>query len=564
MTLETMVRRIEAAPGHSTPEDAMDDWTPIRTEGARATGILLGLALLLSAALPQGVRSQEEDVIQAARASQTAPRAEIVATSLTVSATASSLEFDLASGDSHTLALEEGRVLLDGEEIGRYEPGSEFESSWRDLLREAMGGDADLRIDAGRLLGWDPPSAGTSPATVARLERELAAVLDALAPGAGDGAPAVPEEGDAVTMTGPDGDRLAIAPGRLDLEELVERFSRLERSLSRLGDEAAGAAESLALVVHDDYEIAAGRTVAGNVALLGGDLGIAGTVRGDVLVLDGTLSLESGSRIEGDVLQVGGEVEHRGGLVTGETLSVRALGRDAPAAVPDDDERSRARAAASSRDRRRPGFFGSIFRNFGKAVGGLAGVLSGLLLLGLAGALTVYFARPQLEVVADTARYSFARSFGVGVAGQFLFVPVLLVLAVAVVTWLVIPFYLLATVLALLGGYLAVAHATGEVISLQRFRSDWMNRLRRSNSYYYLVSGLVVLLLPFALEAVLHVFGGWLGFLRGFTAFVGVTMTWVAATAGLGAVLLSRGGRTKQYARSYSGAGFGTGEEDEG
>jgi hypothetical protein len=119
----------------------------------------------------------------------------------------------------------------------------------------------------------------------------------------------------------------------------------------------------------------------------------------------------------------------------------------------------------------------------------------------------------------------------------------------------VIPFYILAFGLALLAGYLAVAHATGEVLAQQRYRYKWIERLRRSNSYYYVFSGLAVLLLPFALAAALELFGGWLSFLRGLTMFVAVSATWVAITAGLGAAILARGGRVTEHARPTSTSG---------
>ena len=67
-----------------------------------------------------------------------------------------------------------------------------------------------------------------------------------------------------------------------------------------------------------------------------------------------------------------------------------------------------------------------------------------------------------------------------------------------------------------------------------------------------MLSGLAVLLIPFALAAALQLFGGWLSFLRGLTIFVAVVGTWVAITSGLGAVILARGGRVTEHARPSS------------
>ncbi len=45
---------------------------------------------------------------------------------------------------------------------------------------------------------------------------------------------------------------------------------------------------------------------------------------GDVLVLDGTLTLSSSANVRGDILQVGGEVIDAGGTVSGEIVSLVA------------------------------------------------------------------------------------------------------------------------------------------------------------------------------------------------------------------------------------------------
>ncbi len=129
-----------------------------------------------------------------------------------------------------------------------------------------------------------------------------------------------------------------------------------------------------------------------------------------------------------------------------------------------------------------------------------------------------------------------------GLAGEVLFFPVLLILVVLVITWLVLPFYVLATGLAFLMGYLAVAHAAGEMFANRRYRYEWLERLRRSNSYYYVLSGLVLLLLPFAVASMLWLLGGLTGFLRGLIEFLASLATWVLMTAGFGAVLLTRAG----------------------
>ena len=114
-----------------------------------------------------------------------------------------------------------------------------------------------------------------------------------------------------------------------------------------------------------------------------------------------------------------------------------------------------------------------------------------------------------------------------GLAGEVLFLPVLLVLTVLVITIPVALFLIPAVGFAQVAGYLAAAHAGGEIFARRRFRSEWLERLRRSNSYYYVVSGLALLMLPFV---------------RGLILFVAIVGTWVVVTAGFGGVLLTRAG----------------------
>jgi hypothetical protein len=504
--------------------------------GPRPVAPVLAVAALAAAvALPAPAQAQPA-----------AP--DIAESTISVSSGSATLELELEGGGTHTIEFRDGRVRLDGEELGTYEPGGALERSWRDLLAAATRESPAFEMTTERLRGWDPPADGPSASTAAELTGRLDGILRA--------EPSARAE-DTVSMEGPGGDAVSLAPGRLSFERLAERLGRLQGALDRLGSEAAEAGEDLALVVHDDYEIVEGRSVDGNLALLGGDLTLRGSVRGDVLVLDGTLTLEPTARVDGDVLQVGGDVRRQGGTVSGEFLSVRTLEGDAPARAEAGDgrdfedrveERVRERVR-EIRDRGEPGFFGGVVRNVGRAVGGVVGWVGVFLMLGLAGVLAVYFVRPRLEVVADTARHSFGRSLGVGLAGGFLFFPVLLILVVAVITWLVVPFYLVAAALALLGGLLAVAHTAGEMLARRRFRYEWMERLRRSNSYYYVLSGLAALLLPFALAEALHLFGSWLAPIRGFILFLAATLLAVAVVAGFGAVLLSRGGERSDYAR---------------
>ncbi len=182
---------------------------------------------------------------------------------------------------------------------------------------------------------------------------------------------------------------------------------------------------------------------------------------------------------------------------------------------------------------------------------GLGGVFSTLMTYGILvglGFLAVFFGRSYLEGIADTARHQTLRSGLVGLAGSFLVLPAyilgLLALAISIVGIPLIlvfaPLFPVAVVLAAIGGYLAVAHGAGEALAERRFTGDdWFTR---ANSYYYVVTGVGLLLVLYLAAHIVTMAGPWLGFLQGLLTFMAVVLTWAAFTIGFGAFLISRGG----------------------
>ncbi len=157
----------------------------------------------------------------------------------------------------------------------------------------------------------------------------------------------------------------------------------------------------------------------------------------------------------------------------------------------------------------------------------------------------LFFAPRQLTSVADTAWQSFGRSFLTGLFAQPLLLPIfgamIVGLALTVVGILIIPFaipaFIAALLLAVTGGYVAIARSVGEIYlrrktppgaSVQR---DWVE-LR----YIFVgLAGLLSIWLPAALFSWVPVMGTLL-------TVMAVLLTWVIATAGFGATILSRGG----------------------
>jgi MFS family permease len=168
---------------------------------------------------------------------------------------------------------------------------------------------------------------------------------------------------------------------------------------------------------------------------------------------------------------------------------------------------------------------------------------------------TVFFARRYVEVIADTASNAFGRSLVVGLLGQLLLLPTLAMLIVGliftIVGILLLPFAVLAFVVAAigaaLGGYLAVAHAIGETVSRRRMANGAF--VRNPNAYGYLFTGLVGLLGLWAAAALF----GWAGPVVIIFRAAAFIVTWLAATVGFGAVLLSRAGLRETFAGRHAG-----------
>ena len=182
------------------------------------------------------------------------------------------------------------------------------------------------------------------------------------------------------------------------------------------------------------------------------------------------------------------------------------------------------------------------------ALGGMASnalsLLASLVALTFMGFGYLFFAPRQLNSVADTAWHSFGRSFLTGLFAQPLLAPVfgamIAGLALTVVGILVIPFaipaFVAALVLAVIGGYVALARSVGEIYIRRKGGIDheqpgWMEL----KYIFFGLLGLLSIWLPAVLLSWVPVAGPVL-------TLVAALMTWVLATTGLGATILTRGG----------------------
>ena len=311
-----------------------------------------------------------------------------------------------------------------------------------------------------------------------------------------------------------------VNPARLDQPARLERELRaaLGRPMSATRLTVTGGSARIGA-----YSVGSAETVRGHIVVLEGNAEVHGRVEGNVVTLDGDITVFPGGSIVGDVLAIGGAVHEVGnGSISGAKQELAAAA--APPAEPP------------------PSILGQIFRH----AAGLTGLLFTLTVLGFG---LVTFGRPNLEIVSDTVAHSFGRAFLAGLLGQVLVLPtfgmIVIGLALTIAGALLIPFavavYVLVVLVTTIGGLLAVAHAVGERVTHRRMARGVV---LSPNSYRYVLTGLGMatsIWLAWVLFGWVPVAGTLMLTAAGLT-------TWSLATVGFGAALLSRGGIQEHFA----------------
>ncbi|MGA0920050.1 MAG: hypothetical protein ACO3SD_04965 [Gemmatimonadaceae bacterium] len=271
--------------------------------------------------------------------------------------------------------------------------------------------------------------------------------------------------------------------------------------------------------------VAAGDTVRGDFVNFFGNTDIRGVVLGDAVSLVGDLTVHEGAYVQGDAVSVGGRVRVTGGDVGGNIVtSGRGTWRDGDDEGDEGDDEGR----GAARDRDEPH----------SILGALFAVLIAMAMLGVTGMIAAAVMPHRIDLVARKLEASVGRAFAAGLIIELGFVPILLLvlftLIVTILGILLIPFAVVALPLLylVLGalGWFATATLVGRGITGR----DGADRPAVMRS---LAIGTAVLLLPFALAALLPGWGGGL-------IALAVGVVWVATTAGFGAAVLSRGGRS--------------------
>lgn len=270
-------------------------------------------------------------------------------------------------------------------------------------------------------------------------------------------------------------------------------------------------------------EIPSGDTVSGTVAVARGDLAVRGRISGDAIAVHGDVIVYPGGSVGGNAIAVDGRVRSVGGIVDGDVRSVRGITGSILAHA--------AGSAASDEPR--------------TTWGALKLVIAWFALLAAIGIGVMLFAEKNLDGVVLALEQNFSRSFWLGVLTQIAAIPVLLIVLLAlflsIIGILLMPFAVVAYVIALAGlcalGFLAVARFTGRGF----FRGAAATRAVNLRALFV---GLVIYVGLWLLAAAFSWNPMAASMLRG----VALAGTWVALTFGLGATLLTRAGTLRDGA----------------
>ena len=418
-------------------------------------------------------------------------------------------------------------VLVDDEAVGSFEPGDELDAAWRALLAQAVA--LDDGALAAALADWTVPAdlTGTAATAARRIDQALDAALNDVDVQANSGEPSV-SLGDPGSLV-----RLLLSGG--------DRLRLLDDALEGLG-------ENVRVHVAEDVVIPADEIVEGNLVVIDGDARIEGDVEGDVVMVGGELELLEGSSVSGSVRLADARLVRNLGTVGGGVIEVQDD-------VQVDEIRNEIRDEVRDEMRSEDSF--SLLEPFRPVVRGVGGVLENLvmvLILGLIGAAVIAFAGDKVDIIAETARRAPGRSAAVGIAGAVLLIPVWVVGFIALIVSIVgipvaiawLPLFPLAACVAALVGYLAVARNAGEWLADSEL--PWTHWIRKSNSLITMVGGLAGLMVLFVAANIVSI-APFLGFLTGLLVVAGVVITVAAVQIGFGAVIITRGGRRRDYAR---------------
>lgn len=471
----------------------------------------------------------------------------IVSKSVSASSSRATLAIEFADDGMLKIAFDGGTILVDGDPVGSYEDGDELDTAWRALLGDAMSREngALARI----LDGWAPPADLDHD-----LENAAEAVEDALENALAD-LDVEAERRDAsvsISINNEEGSLIRL------LVSAVGNLGGLVKALEGLD-------ENFRIHIDEDVVIPSGSMVEGTLVVIGGSLRVEGEIEGDAVIVNGTLDVRSDGSIGGEARVADTRIVRNTGEIRGGIVNVLEDEREFERELRQelhDEIRAEIRSDVRNEIRNATRFEGDGFsvmsplRPVIRGVGGVFEKLVGVFILALLGAGFLAFAGENMDAISETARRAPGRAAMVGVAGSFLLVPVWLLGAVALaisiigipvaIAWL--PLFPLATVIASLLGYVAVARNAGEWMADSSF--PWTAWIRKSNPVLTLVGGLLAFSGLFIAGHVLSI-APFLNVLSTLLFIAGGVVTFVALQIGFGAVLLTRAGRRREHYSTY-------------
>ena len=465
---------------------------------------------------------------------------EVVSNQLAISQREAGLVLDFVDDGVLEISLRDGVIMVDDEVVGSFDRGDALDTAWRLLLGEIVNlSDGPL---GQALQEWAPPSSLSGDAMEAArlLDESLEQALRPLE----SSVQADPEAEIDLNISAD------LGLGLRALLSRTEILGELGRAL-----EAIDVLTS-AIYIGEDVVVAEDETIEGTIVVVDGDLTVDGTIEDDVVIVEGSITVNDGGDVHGDIRLVdsryfGVDESSLGGRV----IRVDSDDADSGSSVDLEDLEDRIRDEIRSELRsefRNSGRGFSPFRAVGRGIAAVMGDLISFLIVSLIALSVIYFAKDNLEVVADTARRNPMRAGLVGIAGAFLVLPTWLLgcvaLVVSIVGIIALPFWLILFPVAVaLGaglGYLAVARNIGEWVAAKDINGlEW---LQPTNTFYAVVTG-VGAILAFSVAANVLDVVPFFGFFSGLLAALGSMLAIAALFVGFGAVLLTRGGRQAEF-----------------
>ena len=263
--------------------------------------------------------------------------------------------------------------------------------------------------------------------------------------------------------------------------------------------------------------------VRGDVVVIGGSVVVKGVVEGDLTAIGGPIELGPGTRVEGEVVSIGGQVSRDSTADIGRGVTELAFGPNVfLGSIP-----------WGSPDFWWPGsWFSFGWNNTFDLIGNA--IFLGFLLM-----LVVFLARRPVERVAEHSRHQPWKSAAIGLLVQILFLPVVFLLFILLIISLVgiplalllLPMSLVVLALFLLLGYAGVARVAGSWIQ-DNFQ------LQALGVPVAVLFGLLLIQCWSIFGEALNVFGGPIRLAAWLFILFGFLVKYLVWTTGLGAAVI--------------------------